>query len=159
MMVAADAWQRGAGVRGDLLEVGAYLGRSSVLLGLLRREGESLHVCDVFDAPAPEAFEDERETWYPEVALDRFLQGYRRFVDADPTVHVGPSEERLPGLPDQSFRIVHIDGSHTFEAVRSDIAQAARLVTRRGIVVFDDIASPHTPGVPAAVQHLSLIHI
>ena len=44
--------------RGDLLETGAYLGRSSILLGYLVRSGERLVVCDLFGVDAGDPAND-----------------------------------------------------------------------------------------------------
>jgi Methyltransferase domain len=47
-------------------------------------------------------------------------------------------------------RFVHIDASHLYDHVRSDIAMASKLLKPSGIVVLDDFRSEHTPGVAAA---------
>jgi len=48
-------------------------------------------------------------------------------------------------------RLVHVDGSHAYEVVREDVQTARSLLGRCGVVVFDDWAQPHTPGVGLAV--------
>jgi hypothetical protein len=61
-----------------------------------------------------------------------------------------PSSE-LPGLlkPD-SFRFIHIDGSHLYEAVRDDALLAKDLLAPGGIVAFDDYSNADFIGVAAA---------
>jgi hypothetical protein len=50
-----------------------------------------------------------------------------------------------------AHRFVHVDASHLYAHVRGDIAAARQLLGPEGVVVFDDIRQPHTPGVAAAV--------
>jgi len=40
-------------MRADMLEIGAYQGRTAILLQYLCRENEQLAVCDIFDKPLP----------------------------------------------------------------------------------------------------------
>jgi hypothetical protein len=155
-----DAWlftaisrrQTQDGVGGHLLEVGAYLGKSSILLGCLIQPGEELHICDLFESekPSPEIAR-EHERFYEGLAVSRFLNNYRRFIDADPVLHVGPSAETLRELEGGRFRLIHIDGSHSYEAVVEDVRQSRRLLHERGVVILDDVSAHHTPGVAAAV--------
>jgi hypothetical protein len=49
------------------------------------------------------------------------------------------------------FRFVHIDGSHTYEAVARDIDIACELASEGGVLVFDDYANDGHPGVAAAL--------
>jgi hypothetical protein len=47
--------------------------------------------------------------------------------------------------------MIHIDGSHRYEDVRSDINLVPSLLLEEGIVVLDDYRALHTPGVSAAI--------
>jgi hypothetical protein len=49
LFIGVDAVQRDIGVRGDLLEIGVFYGKTSILLGYLARPEESLVCCDVFE--------------------------------------------------------------------------------------------------------------
>src|SRR6476620_129325 len=44
------AHQRDAGIRGDLLKIGVYRGKSAILLGYALRPDEELVACDLFEA-------------------------------------------------------------------------------------------------------------
>ena len=46
---------------------------------------------------------------------------------------------------------MHIDGSHTYEAVIQDIAIACEVAAEGGVLVFDDFANDGHPGVAAAL--------
>ena len=64
MFRAIDQVHRAIGVEGDLLEIGAYLGKSAILLGYLVRPQEHLVVCDLFtnEAMDPDLEADARST-------------------------------------------------------------------------------------------------
>ena len=47
--------------------------------------------------------------------------------------------------------MIHVDGSHEYGIVRSDLLLAKSLLLPGGFVIFDDIITLHTPGVTAAV--------
>lgn len=153
LFVLVDAAQRRVGVRGDLLEVGTYLGRSAILLGYFAREVERVHVCDVFDEPDALDPESGREwsLFYGSLTRDRFEANYRRFHSTLPEIHHAPSGDALPALTSGGFRFIHVDGSHAYQPVRSDALATKRLLGPGGIVVFDDMTTRHTPGVQAAV--------
>lgn len=46
--------QESTGLRGDLLEVGVYKGKSAIFSGRHLREGERYTVCDLFEGDAPD---------------------------------------------------------------------------------------------------------
>ncbi|MFD8812242.1 class I SAM-dependent methyltransferase, partial [Streptomyces sp. NPDC059627] len=46
--------QEASGTRGDLLEVGVYMGKSAIFTGRHLRPGESFTVCDLFEGDAPD---------------------------------------------------------------------------------------------------------
>jgi len=152
LWLAIDELQRDAGVEGDLLEIGVFLGKSAILLGYLARPGEILTVCDLFeDQPATGEVAAEHARFYEGLTRSRFEANYLRFHDDLPTIIQGSSTESLADLKDESFRFVHVDGSHSYDVVRADVATARRLCGPGGIVVFDDVFTGHTPGVCAAV--------
>jgi hypothetical protein len=66
-------------------------------------------------------------------------------------VLIGDSADVLVEVPNASVRFLHVDGSHSYAAVRADIAHARRVLVPDGIVAFDDMLTAHTPGVQAAV--------
>ena len=131
---------------GDLVEIGAFLGASAIELGYLRRPGESLIVIDPFE-------DDPNDRWAPDagLSLDAFVANWRRFHAEDPTVLVGRSGDLMPTLPSSSARLVHVDGAHFYELVRQDAAEAVRVATPNGVIVFDDVGPWQWPSVAAAV--------
>jgi Methyltransferase domain len=151
---AIDALQRDRAIHGNLLEIGAYEGRSAILLGLLRRADEDLLVCDLFESDAagitPENWE-ERNTWYQGLARARFDANVQRFLRRAPTVVVAPSSTLERAKLASGYRMVHIDGSHTHSVVKSDLELARASLGPGGVVILDDWSQPHAAGVALAV--------
>ncbi len=145
--------QRTHGIAGDLLEIGAWYGRSAILLGYLR-DGAHLHVCDLFEQPPP-TDSGRRELIEGSVAgvptRAEFQDTYREFHEELPIVHQCPSDKLADEGLNRTFRFIHIDGSHTFDAVRGDIELAQSIAVDGGVVVVDDFANFAYPSVAAAV--------
>lgn len=138
---------------GDLLEIGAYLGRSAIVIGAHVRETERLVVCDIFEnAPQGDASnERESEESYRGLLREQFETNYRRFLQNDMVIVQESSENICAHVRDQSVRFAHIDGSHLHSVVKQDIANAERYLKFDGVIAFDDYRSNHTPGVAAAI--------
>ncbi|MET9820815.1 class I SAM-dependent methyltransferase [Streptomyces sp. NPDC006349] len=137
--------------RGDLLELGAYLGKSAILLGHRLRDGETLTVCDLFGAEPPDAANRaEAAQSYSSLTRQAFERNYLSFHDTLPTIIQAPSSAVVDEVAPGSCRFVHIDASHLYEHVEGDIRAARELLRPDGIVVLDDFRSEHTPGVAVA---------
>ena len=149
---AIDVAQERVGITGDILEIGCYQGTSAILLGYLRKPEERFVVCDLFDGPTVNAENaQERDRFYMDLSRHSFETNYLRFHELLPDIVAGPSSTLFECGLARTFRLIHIDGSHQYEAVRSDLLLAKELLLPGGIVVFDDIVTMHTPGVTAAV--------
>jgi hypothetical protein len=145
--------QHEKGVVGDILEIGVYRGQTAILLGLLLDESESLHVCDRFDPPSaddPDFLEGTLDYYRP-YSRDRFEETYGRFHDDLPRIYEGSSDALHGRLKPDSFRLIHVDGSHRREMVRSDIALAHSLAVDGGVIVFSAYRAPATLEVSAEV--------
>jgi hypothetical protein len=142
--------------RGHLLEIGVWYGRSAIVLGSLKREDEELHVCDLFETPPPDAA-GRRELAEHDVPLEgpsraQFEAAYERVHGELPVVHqCASSMLSARELGPNQFRFIHIDGSHKYEAVLSDIALARELAADECVIVFDDFSNLGHLGVAAAV--------
>jgi hypothetical protein len=148
---AVDKVQRDSGVEGNLLEIGAYLGKSAILLGYLLRSEERLVVCDLFTNEELDPDLEADAALFDELSRHAFEENYARFHSRPATVIERPSTELTDEALGRSFRIVHVDGSHRFDIVRQDIATALELVVDGGIVIVDDYRTvPHALGVAAA---------
>src|SRR5262249_6671961 len=104
---AVDAAQRGAGVRGDLLEVGVFLGKSAVLLGYLVRPDEELVAWDLFSGERLAGEADAQ--FYRELTQAAFEENYARFHARAATAYARPSSEIPAAGLGRRFRFVHVD--------------------------------------------------
>ncbi|WDV54056.1 class I SAM-dependent methyltransferase [Streptomyces coeruleorubidus] len=143
--------QQKQGMRGDLLELGVYMGKSAILLGHHLQDGEQFTVCDLFEGDAPdEANKAESTKSYASLTQQAFERNYLSFHDTLPTVIAAPSSVVADKVAPDSCRFVHIDASHLYEHVHGDIGAAHDILVPEGIVVLDDFRSEHTPGVSVA---------
>ncbi|MFF3325726.1 class I SAM-dependent methyltransferase [Streptomyces sp. NPDC002889] len=146
------ARQRETDQKGDLLELGAYLGKSAIFMGSYLREGEEFTVCDLFDSPAPDDPNSaEMDRSYSTLTRRAFEANYLSFHEALPTVVQAPTSVITSKVRRAGCRFVHVDASHLYEHVHGDIAAARELLLPDGIVAFDDFRAEHCPGVSAAV--------
>ncbi|MCW2873625.1 class I SAM-dependent methyltransferase [Actinacidiphila oryziradicis] len=136
---------------GDLLEMGAYMGKSAIFMSGHLRSGETFTVCDLFDSEAPDGRNDaEVRGSYSTLTRRSFEANYLSFRQQLPRVIQAPTSV-VPGMvEDDSCRFVHVDASHLYEHVRGDIAAARGALRGDGVVVLDDFRSEHTPGVACA---------
>ncbi|MGW2250655.1 class I SAM-dependent methyltransferase [Kitasatospora sp. NPDC001660] len=146
--------QSAAGVAGDILELGSYLGRSAVLLGDHLRPGERLTVCDLFDSDAGDADNaaEMAMSYHKTLTRSAFEANYLAFHATLPEIVQAPTSVLADGrIPAGSCRFAHVDASHLYEHVAGDIAVARAALADDGLVALDDYRSEHTPGVSAAV--------
>jgi hypothetical protein len=145
-----DRYQRAHQIKGDLLEIGVYQGKSAILMGYFLRDAERLVVCDVFTAEgSTEDNTKENRQYYADINRSVFEDNYSRFHSELPMIMAKPSSS-ISGLTPESFRLVHVDGSHLYEIVREDLHNTRRLLGNGGVVVIDDWRTGHHPGVVAA---------
>ena len=75
--------QRRLGEGGDLLEIGAYMGKSAIFMGSYLRDGDTFTVCDLFDTPArDDANSAEMRHSYASLTRHSFEANYLSFHDA-----------------------------------------------------------------------------
>lgn len=147
-------YQNRAQPPGELLEIGAYKGKSAIVIGRFLKYGERFTVCDLFeDVATSTEINKKAGEFYQGLALTQkeFESNYLNFHSQLPHVVRGPSVEILKHVNAGSCRFIHIDGSHMYEHVRQDTESARQLLQENGVVVFDDYRTEHTPGVAAAV--------
>jgi Methyltransferase domain len=143
---------------GELVEIGAFQGKSAVIIGDYLREGERFVVIDLFGDK--EHFDDSAEgaanlresrKSYPGLTRQLFEQNYLSVHDELPVVVQGFSSEIVEHVEPHSARFIHIDASHLYHAVKID-CESSKLLTRPGgVVTFDDYRNKSCPGVAAAV--------
>ncbi|MFI6766975.1 class I SAM-dependent methyltransferase [Streptomyces sp. NPDC050355] len=145
------AHQQDRSESGDLLELGAYMGKSAIFLGARLRPDERFTVCDLFDSPAEDASNSkEMRKSYATLTRRAFEANYLAFHDELPTIVQGLSSIVSDHVEPGSVRFAHIDASHLYEHVHGDILAVRELLTGSGVVVLDDYRAEHCPGVAAA---------
>ncbi|MDJ1137608.1 class I SAM-dependent methyltransferase [Streptomyces iconiensis] len=144
--------QRQLGQRGDLLEMGSYMGKSAVMMrAYLDTPEEKFTVCDLFDSEAPdEANGREMRGSYATLTRRAFEANFLSFHDDLPRIVQAPTSVVPREITPDSCRFVHVDASHLYEHVHGDIGAARQVLAPGGIVVLDDYRSEHTPGVACA---------
>ena len=144
--------QERLGEHGDLMEMGAYMGKSAIFTAAYLRAGERYTVCDLFDAEdAPdENNAAEARKSYSTLTRTAFEQNYLAFHDELPDVIQGTTSVVPSLVDDDTCRFVHVDASHLYEHVHADIDAAKDVLGPDGIVVLDDFRAEHCPGVAAA---------
>ncbi|MFF9642198.1 class I SAM-dependent methyltransferase [Kitasatospora aureofaciens] len=149
------------GVTGDLLEMGAYLGRSAIVIGEHLQPGETFTVCDLFDSVAPdEENSNEMDTSYRKtLTRSAFEANYLSFHDELPDIIQAPTSVLAGGrIAAGAYRFIHIDASHLYEHVVGDLQVARVALQEQGVVVLDDYRAQHTPGVAAATWEAVFNH-
>lgn len=140
---------------GTLVEVGAYLGRSAVIVGDHLKDGERFVVVDLFgsvtELDESSANERENRTSYSTLTREQFEANYLALHDALPEVVQDLSSAVVDHVKPNEARFVHVDASHLYDQVSVDVRNAKTILRSDGVVVFDDFRKEHTPGVAAAV--------
>jgi predicted O-methyltransferase YrrM len=138
-----------AGSRGDIVEIGSWQGRSTAFLAQACDDTDNgvVHAIDTFRGnPGKEGLyavsSGDIEAGF-RANIERMGLAHRVVVHPK-TAALARSEVKGP------LRMLFIDGEHTHEAVKSDLAYAD-LLAPGGLVVFDDYA-PAFPGVVGAAQ-------
>jgi hypothetical protein len=142
-----DEAQRGAGVDGDLFEIGVHHGRSAVLLSQLARRGERLGVCDLFGEQGQNVSDSgsgDRATF--EANMAELAAGFDRL-----DVFAGASDRLTPEEIGGPYRLFHVDGGHLSEEALADLHLGAEVLDPRGAIVIDDPFSVAWPGVTEGI--------
>jgi cephalosporin hydroxylase len=135
--------QAALGVRGDLLEIGVYHGRSACVLAHHLGDREQLVLCDPFDACGGA---------YPEQSSpDRVRAALAPLLRGDLEVHhCRTADLRL--APERRFRFIHVDGDHTRAGALADLRLCARHLAPGGVMAVDDYHHRDFPEVTPAVD-------
>lgn len=138
---------RDAPVEGPLLEVGSYLGKSTLYLAAAARERKGL----VVTVDHHRGSEEHQPGWeyhdpsFVDGATGRIdtLPGFRRTIAAagveDVVVAVVARAETLAGLWARPLAFVFLDGSHTDESAQRDYECWAPHVAAGGVLAIHDV--------------------
>nr|WP_321983625.1 class I SAM-dependent methyltransferase [uncultured Lichenicoccus sp.] len=135
--------QVGAGLCGDVCEIGVHHGRLFLVLANATIRGERAVAVDVFDDQQKNI---DQSGSGDRAIFERHLACYAGMADVDIIAGSSLELERL-GFLSRRFRFVSIDGGHTAAIVANDLRVAERTLLPGGIVALDDILSSHWTGV------------
>lgn len=148
MFAALDFAQKGAGIAGDMAEIGVLHGRSAFLLAHLLNEGERIHAIDIFDMYWP-------NTPYnlPDALIGNALKlgmDLTRFnlIKADTTKE---ADRVVSELGAGTARFFHVDGDHRLVNIMADSKIALQVTRSDGVIAFDDVFSYLMPEVTEGI--------
>ena len=143
---------------GDLVEIGAFMGKSAVVIGHHLRRGERFVVIDLFgdmsllgQSSEDDANRAENKSSYPRLTRERFEANYLSIHDELPVVVQAPSDRIMEHVAPGSVRFVHVDASHLYAPVAEDCRSVKKMLRAGGVVAFDDWRNMKCPGVAAAI--------
>ncbi len=138
--------QSAFGLRGDLVEIGTYHGRSAAVLAHFLEEGEQLVLCDWFgDAP---------DGLYPAPPTPAILRRNLAVIrpslrDDQIELHAGASETLRLSRP---VRFAHVDGGHSSAETLADLRRVDERLLSRGVIAVDDYHHRAFPEVTVAAD-------
>jgi SAM-dependent methyltransferase len=147
---------------GDLVEIGAFKGKSAVVIGDYLRPDEQFVVVDTFGDPellgiAEESSErTQGRNYFTNLSRTQFEENYLSIHESLPTVVQALSTDVVNHVTSGAARFIHVDGSHQYEDVADDCRSVKKLLRSDGVVVFDDWRKPACPGVAAAIWDSAL---
>jgi predicted O-methyltransferase YrrM len=148
------AYQTATGLKGDMLEIGTFFGKSTMVLAYFLAEGERLVICDAFEEETHDRYDARPGV---QDVVDAIRLAVPEFDARVLDVHVGDSSS-LSIAASQRFRFVHVDGGHSYAEARRDLELAASRLLPSGIIAVDDYAHPAWPEVTEAVTSFLIAH-
>lgn len=143
---------------GDLVEIGAFMGKSAVVIGEHLRPDERFVVIDLFgdmsllgESPLDDENRAENKQSYPRLTRERFEANYLALHDELPVVVQAPSDRIMEHVTPGSVRFVHVDASHLYDPVAEDCRSVKKMLRPGGVAAFDDWRNMKCPGVAAAI--------
>ena len=137
-------------IEGDMLEVGSFHGRSAALMSVCLKPSERLHVCDSFG----EETEDQRRYYNkptPQDLLKNIMSINNKILRSQIVIHNCLSDN-IKLDENIKFRFIHLDGGHSAEQIRRDLAMAKKHILPKGIISIDDYGHPGLPEVQQGVD-------
>lgn len=92
-----------------------------------------------------------------DLAEHKYLSTAKEYIDDEfpgrHTLIAGDSQQTVPRFGDtgRTFDLIFIDGGHTYDIARADIANMSRLAHGKTVLIFDDLL-PHKPWGEGPIQ-------
>lgn len=141
---------------GRILEVGAFLGRSTYCLAASSKPSVRVVAVDTWDGHGIGRVYDHKLYSAEDVkkTLDNFLR-YTSDVSDKIEPRIVKHKHRVLDLPEKSFDLIFIDAEHTNQRVRGDLLFYGSKLKPGGMIIGDDYTSPLWPGVPEEVTEFA----
>jgi predicted O-methyltransferase YrrM len=127
---------------GQILEIGSFRGRSTIVLAKAARLGDAAPIAAVDPLPDTDAlYKLHLERGVARSLLEQNLRraGVREQIE----VHQMLSRDLRPSW-NRPLRLLWIDGDHCYESARDDLAMFAPFLSDGAIVAFHDVLHPFT---------------
>ena len=131
--------QREKGIGGDMMEIGAWHGRSAALWMAYLESRETLHVLDLEVRPP---LEKNLNRFAKESDGDFNLQKQNSFTLA---------RDGFSELHRESLRLIHVDGDHTAAGISNDLRACTPMLHPFGVLVVDDFMNARFPQITEVV--------
>ena len=141
ILPACDEWQQKNGITGPMAEIGIYEGKTLAVLCLLAREHERVVGVDI----------ELREKLKPNLAEIGITRMPTLVIQDSLTLK---PDDLIAAGDNRKYRLVHVDGHHTYKNALNDLRLAFNVVSADGIVALDDFFSATVPGVSQALCEL-----
>ena len=117
-------------IQGDILEIGVLEGSTSALLATSLEEKERLFLIDPYQSPS---------AIFPTITQFSGIENDQLVYFQMDSMFISKRHSRFlePHFP--LFRLIHIDGEHSYDAVYSDIGLSTLYLSNNGLIVLDDI--------------------
>jgi hypothetical protein len=137
------SYQSAMGIKGDLLEIGSYHGRSTALMAKCLEPGERIVVCDTFESDTDDNYANKPS---PENLISNIERVNREMEKDRIVIHKCLSND-LQLDTEEKFRFIHIDGGHSAEQAYFDLQLCSKHLLPNGIIVMDDYYNKQWPGI------------
>lgn len=137
------SYQSAMGIKGDLLEIGSYHGRSTSLMARCLGPGETIVVCDAFESETDDHYANKPS---PENLISN-IQHVNREIEKDRIVIHKCLSNDLQLDAEEQFRFIHIDGGHSAAQAYSDLQLCSKHLLPNGIIIMDDYHNKLWPEV------------
>ncbi len=135
---------------GEVLEIGSYQGKSTVILAKAAAFAGQSRVCAVDPLDLPAATDPTEIA--PGALAGVFHANLRAYGISDAVEFHQMRSEDLGRSWDRPLRLLWIDGDHTWDGARTDFDTFARHLAPGGIVAFHDVLHRYEGPVRAMVE-------
>ncbi len=134
--------------KSDMLEVGSWKGRSSIIIASVLAEDRRLWMVDHFEggpettAPKPSIFNTRHKRREKAWAFPELLENVVEWKVQNKVIILPLSSEKAASVVDEKFSLVFIDGDHRYEGVSKDCELWLPHLEKGGAIVFHDYNHP-----------------